>query len=69
MKNEPALVVSGSVGVEDHPLAAAQRDHRLANEGERRALSFTNAQRAGELCVTDRRARAALGERERHARG
>ena len=66
VKNEPALQVSWSAGVEHHALAAAQAEHRLAHLGQRRALADLDAEGAGELGVARPGRRACPGQLEGH---
>ena len=61
MKKEPALTESGSVRVDDHALAAAQFEHRLA---DLRGRCDVSPDRPGELGVGDRLRR--LAELEVH---
>ena len=67
VKNEPALTDVRVGGVDDHALAAAQREHRLADGGERGAVADLDAQRPRELGVADRRRALRALEDERTA--
>ena len=66
VKNEPALQVSWSAGIEHHALAAAQPEHRLAHLGRRHPLADLDAERPGQLGVLHRRAEVPEAELERH---
>ena len=57
----------GVRGVEDHALGPAQREHRVADLAQRRALAFADAELARELGVADRLGLLAGLEREAHA--
>ena len=64
MKNDPALVVSGSCRVQHHPLRAAQGEHRLADVGRDGAATTGDAEHAGQLGVADRRGAVRPVQRE-----
>ncbi len=59
----PGVVVAG---VEDHPLAGAQREDRLADRSDESALADLEVQGARELGVLDRRAVGAEPQLEGH---
>ncbi len=52
--------------VEHHPLAPAQREHRLAHVAQRGALALLDAERAGQLGVPDRLGQLRQPQREAH---
>ncbi len=56
----------GVVGVDDHALAAAQREHGLADVGQRRAVAELDPEAARELGVADRGRAVRALELERH---
>ena len=67
VKNEPAETESGSPGSITMPLRAAQREHRPAHVGQRRALPLGDAERARQLGVADRLGvRSPARSRKRH---